>query len=294
MYIRNGLNFDARNISIPSLEFLAIDVLLPSTKPVTFAVCYRPPKDNTFVERLQSAFNSLNLSNEIFLMGDFNICFQQKSSLFKAYSDLLQSFSFTQLINEPTRVTSETSSIIDHVICNPLAKVCKSGVLDVTLSDHQFTYFTRGRLHSPCLKPVIRKFRSLRNYCKESFCNLLREVDWNPVLLETNVEIALGCFSGLLLGVIEKIAPYHEVKVKHDSAPWMCREILVGIRKRDLLFRRFKQNRNDKSLYAAYCKQRNLVQRDIKMAKTEFFKGKVNECGRDSAKLWRRLNSLGY
>ena len=118
---------------------------------------------------------------------------------------------------------------------NPLAKVCKSGVLDVTLSDHQFTYFTRGRLHSPSLKPVIRNFRSLKNYCKESFCNSLREVDWNPVLLETNVEIALGCFSELLLGVIDKIAPYYEVKVKHDPAPWMCREILVGIRKCDLL-----------------------------------------------------------
>ena len=74
----------------------------------------------------------------------------------------------------------------------------------------------------------------------------------------------------------------------------MCRDILVGIRRRDSLFRKFKQNRNDKGLYAAYCKQRNLVQREIKMAKSEFFKGKVGECGRDSAKLWRRLNSLGY
>ena len=227
-------------------------------------------------------------------MGDFNICAKQNSSMFKKYSDILQSFSLKQLINEPTRVTSTSSSVIDHVICNPIGRVSKSGVLDIGLSDHQFTFFMRGRLHSPCFEPVVHRFRSMKHYCKELFCIKLREVDWNLVLLETDVEMALKNFTETLLGVINKIAPYHEMRVKHDSAPWMCREILVAIRRRDFLFRKFKKNRNDKALYTAYCTQRNSVQRDIKMAKSEFFKGKVVECGRDSAKLWRRLNSLGH
>ena len=74
----------------------------------------------------------------------------------------------------------------------------------------------------------------------------------------------------------------------------MCREILVAIRKRDDLFRRFKKDKGNKTLYAAYCKQRNSVQRDIKLAKSEFFKGKLRESRGDSAKLWRHLSSLGY
>ena len=70
-------------------------------------------------------------------------------------------------------------------------------------------------------------------------------------------------------------------------------EILVAIRKRDELFRKFKRNRNDGALYSAYCKQRNSVQRDIKLAKSEFFKGKIRESEGDSAKLWRHIGSLG-
>ena len=294
LYIRNGLNFDVRNVPIPSLECLFIDILLPNTKPISFGVCYRPPNDNHFISSFQSVLDTLDHGNEIYVMGDFNLCAKQGSSMFKTYSDLLQSFSLKQLINEPTRVTSTSSSVIDHVICNPIGRVSKSGVLDIGLSDHQFTFFMRGRLHSPCFEPVVHKFRSMKHYCKELFCIKLREVDWNHVLLETDVELALGYFTETLLKVVDSIAPFHEMRVKHDSAPWMCREILVAIRKRDVLFRKFKQNRHDKALYTAYCKQRNLVQRNIKLAKSEFFKGKVVECGRDSAKLWRRLNSLGH
>ena len=195
LYIRNGINFDVRNISVPSIECVLVDILLPKTKPITFATFYRPPRDNNFIEKFQSVLDSLDHGNEIYLMGDFNICYKQKSALYKSYYELLQSFSLRQLICEPTRITSDSSTIIDHVICNPAAKICTSGVLNVSLSDHQFTFLTRGRIHSPCLNPAVRKFRSLKRYCKESFCNLLREVDWNCVLLETDVNLALDSFN---------------------------------------------------------------------------------------------------
>ena len=60
------------------------------------------------------------------------------------------------------------------------------------------------------------------------------------------------------------------------------------------MFRKFKSDKGNGTLYKAYCKQRNLVQRDIRLAKTEFFKGKMRECRGDSAKLWRQLSSVGY
>ena len=112
--------------------------------------------------------------------------------------------------------------------------------------------------------------------------------------METNVELALQNFVTTLLSVIDDIAPYNQVRVKNDTAPWMCREILVGIRKRDELLRKFKKCHGDEVIYAAYCKQRNSVQREIKLAKSNYFKSKLNECGSDSAKLRRRLSSLGY
>ena len=69
----------------------------------------------------------------------------------------------------------------------------------------------------------------MMNYFKKAFCSRLNQVDWNPVLLETNVQLALKNFTELILMVINKIAPFNQVRVKHNSAPWICREILVSI-----------------------------------------------------------------
>ena len=78
------------------------------------------------------------------------------------------------------------------------------------------------------------------------------------------------------------------------ASPWMSSDILAGIRKRDDLLSRFKRNKADVSLYQDYCKVRNSVQRDIKLAKSNFFLGKVKQSEGDSGKLWGLLKSLGY
>ena len=50
--------------------------------------------------------------------------------------DLCELFSFKQLIEEPTRVTLNTSSIIDHIATTRARNIVKSGVYEVSLSDH--------------------------------------------------------------------------------------------------------------------------------------------------------------
>ena len=294
IYINNNLNYDVKNNTVPDIEYIAIDLLLPKTRPITFGVFYRPPNDSSFVTKLGAVFDGFDPQNEIYLMGDFNICTKQKTSLCRSYLGLLSNFSYRQLIDKPTRITSESSSLIDHVISNANGKVGKSGVLDIGLSDHQFTFLLRGRVKNPCFTHVFNRFRSMKNYCKEAFCFRLNQVDWNPVVLETNVELALKYFTDALLMVINEIAPFNQVRVKHDSAPWMCREILVSIRKRDSLFQKFKRDKGNKGAYTAYCRQRNLVQRGIKVARSDYFRQKVSGCGGDSGKLWRQLGSLGY
>ena len=74
----------------------------------------------------------------------------------------------------------------------------------------------------------------------------------------------------------------------------MNSHILASIRKRDALFTRFRKDRNNSPLYREYCKVRNAVQRDIKMAKESFFKRGVEQNQGDSGKLWKHLKSLGY
>ena len=101
-------------------------------------------------------------------------------------------------------------------------------------------------------------------------------------------------FRLIFLSIIDKVAPYREYRPRVDSAPWMCGEILAGIKRRNNLFSRFKRDRSNGELYTEYCSQRNKVQRDIKFAKSDFFRRKLDESGNDSGRLWKQLGSLGY
>ena len=86
---------------------------------------------------------------EIILLGDTNCDFAKKSTdqtpdnNTKHISSLYELFSFKQLIEEPTRVTLDTATIIDDIATTSPRNIIKSGVLEVSLSDHYMVYCIR-------------------------------------------------------------------------------------------------------------------------------------------------------
>ena len=75
LYIRNNLAYNKRSdLSSEDIEFLAIDLLLPKTKPILVGACYRPPKDNNFYINLDNllAGSPQYMQQETYLLGDFN------------------------------------------------------------------------------------------------------------------------------------------------------------------------------------------------------------------------------
>ena len=54
----------------------------------------------------------------------------------QSYLDMLTSKSFTPLITKPTRVTSNSSSIIDHILTNCMSHYVFPGIIESALTDH--------------------------------------------------------------------------------------------------------------------------------------------------------------
>ena len=61
----------------------------------------------------------------------------------KRINDIYQSFRLEQLIKEPTRETTETSTLLDHVAVKNVKNIVESGVFRVALSDHYLVYAVR-------------------------------------------------------------------------------------------------------------------------------------------------------
>lgn len=80
-------------------------------------------------------------SDKIIVVGDLNVDFLNipHTHLVK---DLLSSHFLENIITEPTRVTQNTSTLIDPILVTRDVSFFDSGVLDVhhTISDHKATY----------------------------------------------------------------------------------------------------------------------------------------------------------
>ena len=114
---------------------------LPKTKPIIIGTCYRSPKQKNFLDQFENNLCKLRTDCDIIILGDYNICFQQKkSALFKGYSNLLRNFGLKQIIEEPTRVTCTSRSLIDHILCNNQENIVQVGTIPIGLSDHFITF----------------------------------------------------------------------------------------------------------------------------------------------------------
>ena len=94
-----------------------------------------------------------SISNEIYILGDFNINFSLNDSYIfskkgiinnKSFpSDVKSSyeyctyFSLHQLIKVPTRITCNSATIIDHILASYPERVTQQGIIVVGLSDHK-------------------------------------------------------------------------------------------------------------------------------------------------------------
>ena len=120
-----------------------------------------------FVEKLSNSISNSNSfdAQEVILLGDFNVNLLDRKKklihkkgyrfsnednystplhLTKNYNQLLKSNSLTQLINEPTRKSNTTESLLDHILVNTPDKISQSGVIEKGISDHDIIFCTRN------------------------------------------------------------------------------------------------------------------------------------------------------
>ena len=94
--------------------------------------------------------------------------------------ELCELFQYTQLIKEPTRVTSSTKSLIDLFLTNEPVKFATSGVSPIGCSDHSLIYVSR-KLRCPRSIPRIIESPQYKNFVPDDFVNDMALVLWDTI-----------------------------------------------------------------------------------------------------------------
>ena len=202
----------------------------------------------------------------------------------------MRMFDVNQLISEATRMTSSSSTLIDHILSNTSEEIYQFGIISLGLNDHCLIYATRKVVKGQINKHNTVKLRYLRNDCKQDFGLKLSALNWQDVLTSTDVTKTWERFKKYFHSVLDAVAPRKEISLKQKTEPWMATDILQCIQKRDAWLKSSEKTRYPE-LYQAYCKLRNKIQRESRHSKSENLANKIDE-NRNNPKLWQELKIL--
>ena len=98
MHIRDDIAFNTRpDLEVEGLKATWVELLLPKTKGILVCGCYRPPKVNTFLNKMEQSLAEICNGVEFYVLGDINIDLSKLSSLRDNYQDEFDLFSCGQL-----------------------------------------------------------------------------------------------------------------------------------------------------------------------------------------------------
>ena len=130
----------------------------------------------------------------------------------------------TQLIKAPTRITSRSKTLINHIYTTDTDKVIASGVAQCSISDHSLIFLIhRSRKQRSPLKTI--HYRNFKNYTysSEQFQSDLHTTSWEEVDTSLTVNEAWHVFLATLSHVIDRHTRLATKKVRASSLRTMMR-----------------------------------------------------------------------
>ena len=200
VYISTTLHYVRRKeFENVDLELICLQIYLPFQKDMLLFCVYRPPGyDLSFVEKFRQIIESVHSTgentNEILILGDLNCNFLEKvnTSLFSKMMFLMNLYNFQQLIDTPTRVTHQSSTLIDTIFTTKNENIIEHGCIHTSLSDH-FSVYAIRRIKSlnkcPTQKGKVIKYRLNKQENMTELLCILQTTSWSHLdeVIDANV-----------------------------------------------------------------------------------------------------------
>ena len=264
-------------------------------------VIYKPPKiPYGVLATIQESLAYITTKYEhVIITGDFNINFMAPESYPTVFfqMNVSEPFGLTQVVKDPTRVTSTSSTLIDLMLVKNSDNVKKCGVVDIPgISDHCCVYLAYS-IYKPKFKPKIITKRDFSKFNQEAFLEDIRLAPFELIyaVSEDNLNDKATIFENVFSSVLNSHAPFKTFTVRHQKSSWLTDHIKKQMNQRD----KYKNHLNSikrkldsvsegtpehislkKQLLTAdenFKTLRNHVNRLVRDAKVQTFNTEVNE-----------------
>ena len=297
-YIRNDLSAYRRlKLESSNIESICLDVKGSNNSRFIVCGCYRSPtkcKESDFLASLSTAAeNMYNTRRELLLLGDFNMDMYENRDEGRfpdtRLVDFCNRFCLSNRIDNPTRVTKTSKSLIDVLLTSHAERYATSGSLHLGLSDHDLIFTVRKNKNSRP-QPRLIEFRSMKNFKLPDFLADLKRVPWSSAYTFDNADDVWAHWRALFKDVLDQHVPLKKKWIRGDQLPWISPDLLREISHRNKLFKRHKRNPTSTS-WDDYKRQRNKVT-SLKRNAVKRFCCDTSLSAKHPGEFWRKMKPL--
>lgn len=250
---------------------------------------------------LSPLLDKVTLENKtIVLLGDFNVNLlnMNTNNNISNFLDIMGNNLILPQIILPTRITTESKTLIDNIFITPSKFKMVSGNLTSGISDHLPQFLILKNLKISDFKNYHSEARNWKNFDQLNFIKDFKTINWDTILhLEgKDPSASFDSFHSTLTELLDQYAPTRKLsknQIKSNLKPWITNGIKQSILKRDNFLKKFiksSDNNLKTILYNQYKVYRNNIVNLIKLSKNNHYKQYFTENIKNSRKIWKGIN----
>ena len=283
------------------VENVWLECKLPNMKNnVIIGTIYRHPKGNIkyFNNFLSETLIKINKENKIgIICGDLNInSLNNEHNQTNEFTNLILSENFIPQITLPTRITDNSSTLIDHILLkfnnHTLNEQLISGNIYSDITDHLPNFIFYGNQR----KNITRKRRYIRIHSENNinkFKEYLQEQDTWADFYE--IDDCNKCFDKYINIINYGYKKYFPLKIvsrkREKDKKWITKGLRKSCSTKSRLYKRYVCNHTPLNKQK-FTKYRNLLTKLCKVSQENYYKNLLSETKSNIKKLWDVFGSI--
>lgn len=278
-------------------ECITVEINTEKKKNTMITCVYRTPNANidTFNAHLENILSHPNEEKTFILCGDLNIDLlsEPRNTLTSDFLEILHGRGLYSLITKPSRITTTSATLIDHIFINNIENTVNSGLLLNDISDHLPVFCVYDGQSNNRQKEI--PYIHVRNRSEQAintFREELMEHGWQEVYTgDTNT--AYEAFLKVYISKYDKHCPRMLCKQKNNYSknPWISRGLQNACKKKNNLYRDFIKTRS-KEAEIRYKVYKNKLTTIMRQAKKDYYCVLLEKNKKDIKGTWNTLKKV--
>ena len=295
VFIRDDLKWQRRTDLENEMESIVIELFIQKSKPFIVCTIYRPPDSSLHnIDDFETQLNDFLTTNvtedkETIILGDLNVDYNKRND-HKSIKDLFNLVGLKQLIQEFTRVTDSSRTIIDVIFTSHQDCIKETVVIPMGISDHDVIGVNR-KINNNHYVPRNITMRNYKNYNANHFKEAIKNINWNEIIFRKSFNESWDAFKTKLIQIINTHAPLSQKTVRGKSCPWLNNVIKSKMKERDYQLRKARRT-NDAIDWQNYKTCRNTATALIRKSKKQYHQQIFKENINDSKKFWAEIKKI--